>query len=242
MALDIRQVALGIDTGHFPFLARLFAHHAHAVAHGHRDDVGQVVLALMVVVPQPGQPSHEMRCRHRHDAAVDFPDLALLVAGILLLHDRLHVAVMAAQDAPVAGRVALFHSQQRQVLFRMFQQGFAGFCLQQRHIAQQHQGDAVRIQPGDGLPYGMAGSQLFGLQDPLDFRPGDGIRHFFATKAVHHHDPVRVEQLRTGNDMGENRTSRHLMQHFGQIGMHAGATAGGKDEDVEFFVSHGRQV
>ena len=35
---------------------------AHAVAHGHHDDVGQVVLALRVVVLQRGEPARAARC------------------------------------------------------------------------------------------------------------------------------------------------------------------------------------
>ena len=54
----------------------------HAVGHRHRDDVGQVELALRVVVAQRARPSAcRQRGRRGQDAGVDLADLALLAAS-----------------------------------------------------------------------------------------------------------------------------------------------------------------
>jgi len=49
----------------------------HAVGHRPRDDVGQVILALGVVVFQRGNPLFEMPGGHRENAGVDFGNRAL---------------------------------------------------------------------------------------------------------------------------------------------------------------------
>ena len=60
---------------------------ADFVCDGHRDDVGQVVLALRVVVLQVAEVAAQRRCVIGHDAGVDLRDAALVVVGVLVLDD-----------------------------------------------------------------------------------------------------------------------------------------------------------
>ena len=70
-----------------------------------RDDVGQVVLALRVVVPERASHVRQLRGRRGHDAGVDLADRALARRRVLLLDDLPHRAARIAHDAAVAGRV-----------------------------------------------------------------------------------------------------------------------------------------
>jgi hypothetical protein len=51
-ALQVGQLHGAVDTQHFGLVVGLGGHHRHAFGHGHGDDIGQVVLALRVVVLQ----------------------------------------------------------------------------------------------------------------------------------------------------------------------------------------------
>ena len=73
---------------------------------GQADDVGEVVLALGVVVAHARQGVDEELGVEGEDAGVDLADLALLGRGVLLLDDRLDVALGVADDPAVADGVA----------------------------------------------------------------------------------------------------------------------------------------
>ena len=79
--------------------------HRHAVGHGQTDHVGQVVLALGVVVVDAGQPVLEPGGRRGQDACVDFLDGALGLGGVLVLDDAADLAGGVAHDAAVAGGI-----------------------------------------------------------------------------------------------------------------------------------------
>ncbi|VXC06974.1 hypothetical protein NOCARDAX2BIS_400209 [Nocardioides sp. AX2bis] len=72
---------------------------------GQADQVGEVVLALGVVVAQPRQRLEEEVGVEGQDPGVDLGDLALGGRGVLLLDDRLDLAVGVAQHPAVPRRV-----------------------------------------------------------------------------------------------------------------------------------------
>ena len=72
---------------------------------GELHGVGQVVLALGVVVAQPRQRLEQELGVEGEDPGVDLADLPLLGGGVLLLDDRLDVAVGVAHHPAVAERV-----------------------------------------------------------------------------------------------------------------------------------------
>ena len=72
---------------------------------GDLDGVGQVVLALGVVVGELRQRLGEELGVEGEDPGVDLVDLALLGGGVLLLDDRLDVALVVADHPAVAERV-----------------------------------------------------------------------------------------------------------------------------------------
>jgi hypothetical protein len=55
-ALQFGQLHLAVDPQHLPLTIRLGGAHRHTFGHCQRHDVGQVILALGVVIGQPAQP------------------------------------------------------------------------------------------------------------------------------------------------------------------------------------------
>ena len=132
-----------VDPRHLRGVKNLVRHHWHPIGHGELDDVGQVVLALSVLVVQARQPRLEAGGRYGHDAAVNLANVALRGAGVLVFHDGLH-HVAPALDAAVAGGVGKINGQQRQLVATASGNEVAqGVGLGQGHIARKHHHDAV---------------------------------------------------------------------------------------------------
>jgi hypothetical protein len=162
--LEFGQLHRAVDAGHLGGIRDLVRHHGHAVGDGKLHDIGQVVLVLRVPVVQPRQPAAQQAGRHGHDAAVDFPDLALGRARVLVFDDGPHLRRSlgaGAHDAPIAGRVGHAQREQGQALaVALRQQGLQRGRLGQRHIARQHQRDAVVGQQRQRLLHRVAGAEL----------------------------------------------------------------------------------
>jgi hypothetical protein len=67
LAFQFGQLDLAVDAEHFPLAFGLRGAHRQAFGHRQRDDVGQVVLALGVVVLQFAQPVGQTGRRNGHD-------------------------------------------------------------------------------------------------------------------------------------------------------------------------------
>ena len=70
----------------------------------HRNDVGDVVFTLRVVVVELRQPALHVRAVSHQDTGVDLLNLALCFAGVFMFNDTRDVAVFTG-DAAVAGRI-----------------------------------------------------------------------------------------------------------------------------------------
>ncbi len=64
-----------------------------ALGGGHREDVGQIQLALGVVGPQSRQPAAQRTDPGGDDAGIHLVDAALLRAGVAVLDDAEHAMV-----------------------------------------------------------------------------------------------------------------------------------------------------
>jgi hypothetical protein len=122
LAFQFGQLHLAVDAQHFPFALRLRGTHRQALGDRQRDDVGQVVLALGVVVLQLAQPVGQAGRRDGHDAGIDLADRLLLGRRVLLLDDADHVAGRIAHDAAVAGRLVQIDGEHRQAVLAGLQQ------------------------------------------------------------------------------------------------------------------------
>ena len=171
-AFQLGQLHLAVDAGHFPFRRRLGRHDRHPIGHRLGHDIGQVILALGIVVLQRRQPFLQVPGGGDNDAAVNFADGPLVGAGVFFFDDAADLA-MLAHDAAQAERIGLLDGQDGQLVgagggHQALQRGRAG----QRHVAVQDQGGGAVIELGHGLHDGVAGAELGFLQGSIDGRMG----------------------------------------------------------------------
>ena len=208
-----------------------------AVGNRHADDVGQVVLALGVVIGQAIQPGFERRGGRGQNAGVDFFDRALRFGGVLVFDDRADLAIVIAHDAPVAGRILKNLGEHGNPLAAGVEQLFQGFGLHQWHVAIKHQGDiilAVFLEQRLGLQHRVASAELWLLQHETQLgRAGVGVLNLFRTMADDDHDLVGVQRPGAVEHMREHRAPGNGVQDLGKIGLHPLAKAGGEYDDIE---------
>ena len=161
-ALKFGQLHGAVDAGHLRGVGDLVRGHRHTVGHGHLDDVGEVVLALRIFVVQPAQPVAQQARGQGHDAAVNFGDGALGLAGVLVLNNRQHSPPgRSAHNAAVAAGLRQGQREQGQLpAVAKGQQRLQSGGLGQGHVAGQNERDAVILKLGQGLLHRMAGAQL----------------------------------------------------------------------------------
>ena len=80
--------------------------HRQAVADRQADHVGQVVLALGIVIVYAGQPIFKPASGCRQDAGVDFMDGAFVIRRVFMLDNALHLALAVAHDPAVSAWIA----------------------------------------------------------------------------------------------------------------------------------------
>ena len=222
---------------------------AQAVLAGDPDHVGQVELTLGVVVGQPRQRADEELGVEGQDPGVDLGDLALVGRGVLLLHDRLDVALAVAHHAAVAERVGHQAAEDadrllgRPVLGHEVPEALA---LQQRRVAGGHDHRAVRRTARlDGHP-DRAARAIEGLLDRQhgvgDQRP-DVRADLLALVADHGHHPVRLEGLHGRQDVPDHAPSADVVQHLDRLGLHPRAAPGREDDDGQLIsITHAPRV
>ena len=84
---------------------------------GHGDNVGDVVFALNVVVGELSQPAFKIRPVGDQNPGINFLNPALLFAGVFMLNNTRHRAVIA-RNAAIAGRIVQLHRQQADTALR----------------------------------------------------------------------------------------------------------------------------
>src|SRR3990167_2827118 len=146
-ALQPGQLPLVVDAFHFHRVIHQTTDHRHVVIIGQLHYIGQVVLALRIVVRDLGQPGLQIQRVRQHDAGVHFADLADFVAGILFLDDLPYHAGMITDDAAVALGIGQLHGQHAALARRnLIQETVQRVIAGERHVAVQHQGAGVVLQ------------------------------------------------------------------------------------------------
>ena len=232
-ALKQCELALRIDSRDFHRIVDLDADDAHALVHGERDDVGEVVLLLRILGADLAEPAGEALAVQRHEAGVDFANGALGVRRILLFDDALDVAIGAAHDAAIPLRISHFSRHHCEPAFAGLDQALQVLRRDERHIAVQDQDVAVAARVLHRLLHRVSGAELLGLQHPLHWRIGECGAHFLGAMAVNHQSLLWLERLRSVKHVREQRSATDGMQHFGQVGPHALALTRGKHYDLE---------
>ena len=115
--------------------------------HGHHrgeifDDVGKVVLLLVVVGLEVGQHFHEGRPVKAVNTGVDAGISPLLVGAVAVLDNFLHNQSIVAKDAAIASRIAHLRGENGRrvaVVGVGFDHFFNGFRLKQGHVTVEDQ-------------------------------------------------------------------------------------------------------
>jgi hypothetical protein len=197
------------------------------------EHVAEVILALGVVVGDPGEGVGERLGVECVGARVDLPDRELLrgrVAGCLGLDDPLDVALRAPDNPPIGARIV--H------LSRHHGRGGAGIAVRGDQLADDPGGDQRVIAGEDedgvgvahhvaGRPQGAAGAIGFGLDDRLN-AVGEGGGEV-AIGRDDHADPGGARLPGGGDRPGDHRPSADLVQDLRHGRAHAGALACGHD-------------
>lgn len=200
---------------------------------GRGEDIGEVVLALRVVVAQVLQPAAQCLAVGDEDAGVDGADLALLVVGVLVFDDAAHAALRIAHDAAVAGGIVEIGDQYRDAAF-CGEQTLQRLGSDERHVAVQHQHACIDRHRRHRVLHGMAGAQALLLLGPVEIGlVGKRGTDLLAAVAVNDVDPCGAELARGVDHVTQHRLAGDLLQHLGRGGLHALALAGGEDDDVE---------
>ena len=84
---------------------------------GHRDNIGDVVFALGVIVGELRQPAFQVRAVSNQNPGIDFLNLALSFAGVFMLNDTCHLAIFT-RDTPITGWIIQLHRQQANTALR----------------------------------------------------------------------------------------------------------------------------
>ena len=113
LALDLCEVGAGVDAEGFDRIAGDDGAYAPAALSQHRDQVGEVVLALRVRVRQIAEIVEKVLAVEDVDAGIHFVDSFLFGRRILRFHDLRH-AIRIAHDAAVHRRVVELHREKRQ--------------------------------------------------------------------------------------------------------------------------------
>ncbi|MNQ79185.1 hypothetical protein D3C85_941190 [compost metagenome] len=236
-ALELGLLDAAVHAQRFPGRAGLGRAHRHVIGHGQSDHIGQVVLALGIVVVDAGQPVLELRGRRAEDAGVDFLDQALGFRGVLVLDDAAHAALAVAHDAAIAGGIGQHLGQHGGALAAGVQQALQGLGLHQRHVAVQHQGHvvlAVSLEQRHGLLHRVTRALLRLLQHEVQIVLAfESLFDAIRAMADHDDDARRLQLARAVQHMGQHGFAGQRVQHFGEIGLHAFTQSGGKNHYIK---------
>jgi len=211
------------------------------IAPGDLDDVGEVVLALGVVVGDPGDRVGEETSVEREDAAADLPDGGLLGGGVPLLDDRGDRRVGVAQDAAVAEGVRDLGGEHGERPARVGEvvgdQPGQRLALQQGRVPRHHDDDAIRRtgrggERVQGDAYGVSGALLLLLDREQrsrhlveDVRPDQ-----LAGVPDNGHEVLGLDVQGRGQHVTDHAPAADGVQHLHQLRPHPGAAPGGEHD------------
>jgi hypothetical protein len=235
---DLREVDARVHAAQLGRVLEAQRRHASFALAVHRDEIGEVVLALGVVRRQLVQRREQRLERERVDAAVDFPDAALVAGGVPLLDDALHLAGRVAHNAAVPVRLVDDRGQNRGggALARVrLEQAFQGVRFEERDVGvqQQHRARLPR-QHRLGLEQRVAGAELRRLQDELEAGPPrQRSPHLVLAVSDHEHGLFGVERVHGVEHVLDHRAAGDGMEDLGPVRLHPGAFPGGEDDDEQ---------
>ena len=114
--------------------------------------------------------------------------------------------------------------------------------LEKRHVArEQHDRAGLALEVRPRLQERVTGPELLFLRDELQLTPfGERGSYLLGPMAYDDGDAGGLQRRRGPEDVFDEGQSADSMQHFGQLGLHPSAFAGGQDDDVG--VTHARGI
>ena len=238
LGVGLGQVDAGIDAlGHQRIVVAVGVHDL-AVGGQDRDDVGQVQLALVVLVGDPVERRPQPVAADDVVPAVHLEQRALGVIGVTELDDRLHGSPASAHDPPevAADRLGAVEREQRGRRARL--------AVRRHHRKQGLRLDQRVVGVHDQHVAGKSGQRLAAGQDGITGAARavlDGGRRPSGHERVElrligrddHHGRIRAQRLHRGQRPAQQRAAAGGVQQLGQARLHARALAGGEDEAGE---------
>ena len=143
---DLGQLDAGVDAQALGGVVGGERQHGAAGVAADLEHVGEVELALGVVIADPGQRVEQGAGVEAVEAGVALVDRRLIGRGVLLLDDALDLPVGIADDAAVAGGVVQLHGEHHHggvVLVAHLCQAGDGLGLDERAVAGEHRQGTV---------------------------------------------------------------------------------------------------
>ncbi|MNL22593.1 hypothetical protein D3C87_1439450 [compost metagenome] len=233
MTLQLRQLLAIVGALHFHWVVRLLGGDHQTITDSHLDHVGQVVLALRIVVRQTAHPVSQTIGRDSKNAGVAFSNCALRFAGIFVLNDCGHLTVDIAHDAAVTGRVIQLDGEQAHLSRHdVLEQTLQGFDFDQRHVPVEDQ-HGVGSNERHRLSGGVAGAELLVLQDEIQIVGSQSLAHHVGAVTDHHMNALRIKLPGAVDNMTQHGVAGNRMQHFRQCRTHTSALTGREDNDFK---------
>ena len=201
--------------------------------------VGQVELALRVVrIEVRDRTGQHLRIEHI-DRGVHFTHGQFALVGVLLLHDLEHIAVGAADDAAVPGRIVEFgrkHGGTVAAHHMVLEQCAERGGVEQRHVGRRDEHRPLQrtvvLQLTHRALHGAAGTgNLILLHDAHTRVVGARcLRHAFGLMAHDHGEGGRAKRGDRRHDTCEERLAGKGVQYLGRRRTHARTFARGQHD------------
>src|SRR6267154_746709 len=173
-ALQLGELAAAVHAECLPRRAGLDGRHGYALLRCQRDDIGEVVLLLRVLVLQLREPGLELLRRRHEDSGVDLAQSALPGVSVFFFHNP-HYFFSVSQDAPVSGGTVQCRRQKAQTLPRRLDQLLQRLRANQRNVAVEHESRPALVEMGGGLHHSVTCAELRFLHDPDCAAIPDGL-------------------------------------------------------------------
>ena len=234
---DLGQLDAGVDAQTLGGVVGGERQHGTAGVAANLEHVGEVELALGVVIADLGQRVEQGAGVEAVEAGVALVDRRLLGRGVLLLDDALHLAVGVADDATVASGIVQLHGEHHHggvVLVAHLRQTGDGLGLDERAVAGKHRQRAVEAGEGVGAGKHRARRAVLhflhhDLRVALDQR--DNLLAGMADHRCHLGDAGGVGGI---DHPAHERLAQNLVCHLGLFGLHAGTRARSQNDSGSF--------
>jgi hypothetical protein len=229
---DLRQLDAVVDAQELLVVVAVDGRDWLAHAHVDAYHVGEVVLALGVVVGDLVDVGREALAAEAVGAGVALEERgALLGRAVLVLDDGVHAAVLDEHTA-VARDVRRRHGKQRAGVVACagsVYQGRNGLGANERQVAvENHHGSGKPAQGVAHHAHGVAGAQALGLLDKLHVLLVRKVRaDLIGTVANHQHDAIDAGLAGGVDNPPCERLVEDLVHDLGVVGLHARSLAGG---------------